>query len=672
MRRNKKAESIEKLDSNIYYVNQFDIVTLPDDTTGENLINNFTQQVNSNNMNNIYKYKILNAGSIEPKAWIKEQMHHDLIYGYIGHYDKVHPTVTHNVFIKQDSLGKRRFSLRKEWWSGEHEGYWKDAIIRMAFLTGNKEYINKSKGWINELKEITQKDNYIGIYKKGREVGCRFNHEKGNGELWTSSRILMAMLAYYEFTGDKDVLETVEKAAKLIMKHYKAENYFSVNAQGGGISHGIGFFENLEWLYRITGNKEYLDFSVKLYEDFNKGNVRDDDLKIQNLLKEFNLFENHGAHIAEGLFVPEFIASIQNEKKLIEAAENVIRKLKVHLTPGGAMRCDEWIKGREGTADERYEYCGITEMISPLNKMISFTGNLNLANQIETMVFNAGQGARFPVLSAVSYLTSDNRIRIKKFELLKRESYDAAHFAAACCALNAGRLMPYYVEGMWMKTIDDDGIVAVLFGPSKVKTSIHNIAVEITEETDYPFSDEIIFTVTPFEPLKFSLIIRKPHACQNVDVELLSKAEITETDDIISIDKIWEKGDKLYVKFNFEIQRINQPASKTVENKGVYFKRGALVYALAFDHKIKAVKEYQNSGFHRYKITANDSKQWKLRINTKDKFKFIHIINSDIQHPWDKPVVKLEGILRDKKNQKKSVDLIPMGNTIFRRVTFSK
>ena len=311
-------------------------------------------------------------------------------------------------------------------------------------------------------------------------------------------------------------------------------------------------------------------------------------------------------------------------------------------------------------------------MISPLNKMISFTGNLNLANNIETMVFNAGQGARFPVLSAMSYLTSDNRIRIRGFELLKRESYDAAHIAAACCALNAGRLMPYYVEGMWMKTKGDDGIVAVLFGSSKVKTNIRNIAVEITEETDYPFSDEIVFTVTPFKPLKFSLIIRKPHGCQNVDVELLSEAEITETDDIVSIDKIWIKGDKLRVKFNFEIQRINQPASKTVINKGAYFKRGPLVYALPFDHSMKTVKEHQRSGFHRYKIMANDSKQWKLKLNTNDTFKFTPIVNGDMQHPWYKPVVKLQGTLRDKNNKKESVELIPMGNTIFRRLTFSK
>ena len=41
-------------------------------------------------LGNIYKYKILNAGSIEPKGWIKKQMHRDLTHGYIGHYDKVH------------------------------------------------------------------------------------------------------------------------------------------------------------------------------------------------------------------------------------------------------------------------------------------------------------------------------------------------------------------------------------------------------------------------------------------------------------------------------------------------------------------------------------------------------------------------------------------------------
>ena len=43
-----------------------------------------------NKMKNIYKYKLLEAGSIQPKGWIKEQLKRDLVEGYIGRYDEVH------------------------------------------------------------------------------------------------------------------------------------------------------------------------------------------------------------------------------------------------------------------------------------------------------------------------------------------------------------------------------------------------------------------------------------------------------------------------------------------------------------------------------------------------------------------------------------------------------
>lgn len=619
----------------------------------------------------IYNYEILKAGAIEPKGWIKEQLKRDLQEGYIGKYDDVNPTVTHDVFIHQNRKSRRRVGLRKEWWSGEHEGYWKDAVVRMAFLTGNKNYIEKSQDWIKELKEITQNGDYIGIYADCDKSGCRFNHIRGNGELWTTSRLLMAILAYYEFTDNKEVLKMAEDAAQLIMKNYKNENYFAVKERGGGVSHGVGFFENLEWLYRITGKKEYLDFSVKLYQDFNNGKMRDDDLTTLELLDENNLFEGHGAHIAEGLFVPEYIASIEESDRHEQAADHVMIKLNQHLTPGGAMRADEWIKQRKGTADERYEYCGIAEMVSPLNKMISFTGDMELADKIEIMTFNAGQGARFPVLSALSYLTTDNRIHIKHSELIKREHYDASHLAAACCALNGARLMPYYVEGMWMKKADDNGIAAVLLGPSELKTTINHIPVEIVENTNYPFSDEIEFKITALKPVTFPLYIRKPHGCKSVQVNSSEDARVNETDNLVRIEKTWNKNDVVNIKFNFNIEQISQPASKTVKDSGVYFKRGPLVFALPFEDKKKTIKEYRNSGFYRYKITAADSSGWHYKVNTNDEFTYEPSSPEEQLHPWDEPIVKLKGTLRDKQNKKQDVELVPMGNTIFRRVTFS-
>lgn len=620
----------------------------------------------------IYKYKIPPAGAIQPEGWILHQLENDLIKGYIGQYDRVSNTVDKGVFVKQDRMSKRKYGLRKEWWNGEHEGYWKDAVIRMAFLTNNKLYKEKAHEWIREIKEAAyNNDGYIGIYRDCDKPNCRFQHVRGNGELWVTSRIIMAMLAYYEYTNDQELLKVCQHAVQKVMDAYWDQNYFVEASGGGGVSHGIGFFEVLEWMYRITKEKRYLDFSLKLYHDFNNGQMRDDDLTTDNLLNKEQMLQDHGAHLAEGLFVPEFIASAHPNATYIEAANNVMYKLEKHLTPGGAMRCDEWVKERVGTADERYEYCGIAEMISPLGKMIAFSGDLSLADKIETMAYNAGQGARLPILSALSYLSADNRIKINHREIARRETYDACHFAAACCALNGARLMPYLVENMWVTNDNDNEVLALLPGPSQFNTEIDGVMVNIMEQTDYPFSNQITFQVNPTEPLKFDLSVRKPFGCDSVEIFAPDGAKITQNDSKLSVTKKWRKMDQVKITFHFPVRIIHQPPSKSVKGKGAYLKHGPLVYAMSFDHKIDTTKEYNNSGFYRYKIKVADSTQWNgIKLDTSEVF--IHNRNGKKHNltPWDKPYISLNGPVFDLQNNRINMELQPMGSTIFRRVTF--
>ncbi|MFW5657717.1 MAG: beta-L-arabinofuranosidase domain-containing protein [Bacteroidota bacterium] len=619
----------------------------------------------------LYKYELLPAGEIKPAGWIKEQLVRDLTEGYIGRFDQVHNTVRHNVFVNQDRRSNKRFRIIKEWWSGEHEGYWKDAVVRMAFLTGIEMYKRQAEIWINELIENTGEKGYIGIYENCEEPNCRFNHTRENGELWTTSRILMAMLAYYEYTGRKDVLEAAENAARLIMNEYDERNYFVRKGSGGGVSHGIGFFENLEWLCRITGDEAYNEYAKKLYEDFSTGIVRDNDLQLDILLDEDRYFIKHGAHIAEGIFVPTYIAGLHEEDKYSKAAKLSLEKLFYHMTPGGAMRCDEWINGRKGSADELYEYCGIAEMVGPMNRIISITGNLSLGDSLETLVFNAGQGSRFSTLTALSYLTSDNRIKINHFEIGKRESYDAAHRAAACCVLNGGRTMPYYVEGMWMKDKQNNGIAAVLFGPSILETNVNGQAITIKEETNYPFDDNIRFTITANEPVRFPLIIRRPFGAKNILLSTPKGAEITHYNDKIVIKATWNSGDAVDVDFNFPVKKMPQQASKTVPGGGYFLKRGAVVYSLKIDHQIDTIKQHNESGFYRYRIKAANSDKWRLQIKKDATFEYNEMHDGNVLHPFDKPVVELTGELVDKKGNPVPVTLIPEGNTILRRVTFS-
>lgn len=622
-------------------------------------------------MKEIYRLKIPEAGSITPHGWLCNQLSNDLTEGYTGHFDRISNSVNHDVFINQNRRSRKTFSFRKEWWNGEHEGYWKDSVIRSAFLTGNKGYISKAEEWIERLINRSLEKGYIGIYEDCTEDGCRFRHNKGNGELWTTSRILMGMLAYYEFTRDKRVITAAENAVTLVMKNYADDNYFATKSKGGGISHGVGFFEVLEYLFRITGNKDYMEYAGKLHSDFNNGQFRDVDLTTESLLDMEKPFFDHGAHIAEGLFVPQFAAQITGKEENIKAANNVIPKLQKHLTPSGAMRCDEWIKGREGNADERYEYCGIAEMISPLNKMLSMTGNFKIADMVETMVFNAGQGARFPVLSALSYLSMDNRIKINHHEWARRESYDSAHIAAVCCVLNGSRLMPYYSEGLWMENTNNQGVVANMYAPCDYETKVDNIPLRISEKTEYPFSDTVSFHFHTKGKLEIPFTLRKPFGCKIRTEELPNGATVEEKGDHIIIHNMWQNNDIVKIRFEFKIERISQPASKTVKEKGIYLKRGPLVYALSFGHRSKKVNEYKKSGFYRYKLYPVDKQGWNYQINRKDDFKFRRTGNDFPENPWDKPYVQLSGKLRDKNNNAQNVNLVPMGCTVFRRVTFS-
>lgn len=608
-------------------------------------------------------------GAVKPKGWILKQLERDLNEGYIGKYGEVNETVNQHVFFKQKEKSRKRWAFRKEWWNGEHEGYWKDALVRMAWLTNDHEYQKSVYDWMDELLSQIDSSGYIGIYQGCDSWGCRFQHRRGNGELWVTSRMLMGVLALYEFTGELKFYKAAEKATRLIMDAYSLQNYFIVNSKGGGVSHGVGFFEILDWMYRLTGDSVYLTFAEKLYDDFNKGNVRDDDLKTELLLDESKMFQNHGAHIAEGFFIPQFIACINESDRLDKAAENALKKLTYHQTPSGAMRCDEWIKGREGTADERYEYCGIAELISPLNRIISYTGDLSIADKVEKMTFNAGQGARFPILKGLSYFTSDNRIKINHRELIKREHYDAAHFAAACCALNGARLMPYYVEGMWMKK-ENDAVAAILFGPSEFETTIKGEKIRIVEHTEYPFEDEIRFEINADEPVAFRFIIRKPHNVEEYSINTPRGTILEESSDYIELENTWNPGDLIHIKFYFDILQHKQPESKTVENGGVYLQRGPLVYGLPFPAKVKKQKEYHDSGHYRYKIVAEDTRRWNMALDVDKKIIFQPADSkSAVDDPWKNTPVTLEVCL-SKDNKSENATLVPMGSTIFRRVTF--
>ncbi|MCG6187639.1 beta-L-arabinofuranosidase domain-containing protein [Maribellus maritimus] len=637
------------------------------------------------------KYKILKVGEVTARGWIKEQMKRDLNEGYLSCFEKICPFVNQDVFNTNRMKSTERFSEYPHllgWWGAEPEGYLKDGIIRMAIQSGDTAFILRANEWMERLLKFQGEDGYIGMYVAGDEPNTRFNHTYENGELWVQSRIMSAMLAWYEYTGDIRYLEAVNRAAKLSVLQYTDRSYFQSppegEKQGGGISHAVGFFDILEWMYRLTKEKLYLDFAVKFYNDFNKGPVRDDDLTMTNLLAKNKKWEKHTPHIMEGLYMAELVASITQDSEIQKAADMSVRKLKEHITPGGGVVGDESVKGRPGTADAYREYCGMTEMVFSLNRLISISGNLQLGDFVERTVFNAGQGARLPVLKALEYLSSDNRVTINSCDHGGRLAYDSNRFSckkgvfdsnsykqqAICCVTSGPRLLPYFIDGMWMKNTDAPGLTAMFYGPVELNTDINGVKVKISERTDYPFSDLINFSVEPEKSVSFALCFRIPEGVSNVEVKELKDANIVRKQEQIIITKKWQTGDTLEIKFVMNSKLIPHPVSETVPSPGFFVQRGPLVYALPFSYELVESYEYNNTGFYRYEVNTMDSTGWNYLIDSDSKFSITENKKANKLSPWEESPLYLKGKLIDEKGNKRNVQLIPEGCTVLRRVAF--
>jgi hypothetical protein len=130
---------------------------------------------------------------------------------------------------------------------------------------------------------------------------------------------------------------------------------------------------------------------------------------------------------------------------------------------------------------------------------------------------------------------------------------------------------------MWMKS-PGDGLAAVLYGPSRITAVVGKAkrAVEIIEETSYPFSERITFRIRAEQPVEFPLHLRVPAWCRSprLKVNGKSKSFPAVENGFSLLDRIHRDGDLIEVDFPMEI------AVGRSSDGGMFVERGPLVYSL--------------------------------------------------------------------------------------------
>lgn len=621
---------------------------------------------------NVYKqmnpkkehFSPLPCGEIKPAGWIRQQMLGDL-EGFVGNLDKLVP----GLILEDDIYGKNRLSktvksknlgnisdggdweVQYLWWNSETQSNWWDGYIRNAYLTDDSAHIQIVMKYIQRILATQDADGYLGIY----QPDLRYNFHDENGELWSKATLLRGLLAYYEFTNEKTVLQSIERAVQNVMENYPihASSPFKVDKPwAGGVSHGLVFTDVLDKLHQITGNKDYWSYALFLYEDYSRNNPGEKDVQYENIINPDFHLSGHGVHTYEHLRPLCVAAWSSGNPYLTNALAVYQEKIKKCITPTGGPIGDEWIGGRTADATSTgYEYCSIHEMMDSYSVLLQKTGNAEYSDEIEKIFFNAAQGARHPEKSCITYLKTDNSYEMTGTlngqpdpeNKQTRYKYSPAHQdVAVCCVPNAGRITPCFVQNMWLK--DKDGLVATLLGPSEVNTIISDNPVKIIEKTEYPYKNTFQFDVQVKKPSRFSLKIRKPTWAKKVK----TNHDFTEKDGFLVFSKKWEGTERLFLEFEATIVK-NTSANQT------WFSYGALVLALPVE-PVEIPGRIYAPGFQDFTYSPVEKVVFEYKDGIVEKQPGELRFSAALFNP--------------EKGETEQKILIPVGKTILRQVTF--
>ena len=615
--------------------------------------------------NTAEKFQHLPFGSIKPTGWLKAQMQKD-INGFVGNLDQIVPELINDPIYGQGRLQKhskaKDLGNHKEgdaegdeqykWWNSETQSNWWDGYIRNVFLLNDKNGIDKIKKYVANILATQDEDGYIGIYDK--ELRYKFNSE--NGELWSKATLYRGLLAYYECTKDETVFKSVKKAIENVMQNYPinaSSPFNSGTTFNGGVSHGLTFTDVLERLYYYTKNEKYRQYALFLYNDFSNTYQSEADVQLKNILNANYKLKSHGVHTFEHIRALIIAKYASKNSELSKALDIYLERIKNATTISGGAIGDEWIAERNADATHTgYEYCSLQELLDSYCLLLQKTGNAVIGDDIENIFYNAAQGSRNPNHSCIAYLKTDNSFEMKgtkngEIEPDRKQTrykYSPSHQdVAVCCNPNAGRISPYFVQNSWMKE-NETTLVATFLMPNILQTSINGNQIQIENNTEYPYENNFKLKITQTKSSRFTLKIRKPIWVKSVKTTEQFRIE----NDFIVIEKEFSANDVVNLSFETEIQ------VKTDNTGTHYFTYGALLFALPIQAKEITGKNYK-SNFVDFTYEPISRTRYTYKSNEKAKY-----INGIIE----------TNFLNQNTNKLEKVELIPIGKTILRQVTF--
>ncbi len=529
----------------------------------------------------------LPVGAVQPGGWLKEYLFRQRD-GLTGHLGEISAWLQKdgNAWLSPDGKGN---------YGWEEVPYWLKGYANLGYILKDEKMIAEAKVWLDAVLSSQREDGYFGPWIEKR----------GKPDLWGNMIMLWCLQSYYEYSDDTRVIPFMTKyflwqlalPDDLFLKDYWE------NSRGGDNLYSV------YWLYNITGDRRLLDLAAKIHR--NTADWRQDS-RLPNW---------HNVNIAQCFREPATWWMQSRDSADLHATYNnfwLIRRTFGQV-PGGMFGGDE--NCRLGYIDPRQgvETCGMVEQMASDEMLLRFTGDPFWADHCEEVAFNTYTAATMPDFKSLRYITSPNMVTADGKNhhpgIDNRGPFLMMNpFSSRCCQHNHTHGWPYYAEHLWLAT-PDNGLAAVLFNSCAVTAKVADDAeVTITEETDYPFEEQVRLRISTAKETRFPLYVRIPAWTKNARLAINGKPVKFEPTPgtYARIERLWKDGDKLNIDFPMSV-KVRQWA---VNQNSVSVDYGPLTFSLKIDEQYEKRDSRENAiGDSRWQEGADADKwpSWEIR-----------------------------------------------------------
>ena len=445
---------------------------------------------------------------------------------------------------------------------------------------------------INIIARAQEPDGYITTCvtnKCTRLSGWWGTHrwEKINShELYNSGHLIESAVAHYKATGKRSFLNVAIKNADLICKTF---------GDAEGQIHRPSGHPILEMalckLYKVTGDKKYLDMARYFVEETGRGT---DGHRLSEYSQDHMPIlqqEEIVGHAVRAGYLYSGVADVANltgDTAYFHALERIWNNMagrKLYITGGIGSRAQGEGFGPDYELNNMTAYSETCASIANVYwnyRMFLATGDAKYVDVYERALYNG-------VLSGVS-LSGDCFFYDNPLESMGQ--HERQHwFGCACCPGNVTRFVASVPHYMYATRGKDIFVNLYIQGTAKMN------GVEIVQQTDYPWSGDIAVTVNPCKSGRFSIMFRIPSWAleRPVATKLYSFADAPEKYTVmvngqpvdgtlhngyVVVDRKWAKGDKVDISLPMNVRRVRANDNVQDDRGKLALERGPVVYCL--------------------------------------------------------------------------------------------